>query len=181
MCDGDLSEEQALKLASTTWPRGIVQLTHYSSSKKDNEDSKSNKQAHADYVYEKINQYGLEIDIEVESKMKEVSIFDYLDKFENDDLLCHYSGLPSIKIYENSLVQELTFVGVLKILPENYPAKRIANSHQFHKQIDPLGVWDLHFPRRGDPNIGRGVRKFGHPLLFLLGQEILLQLNLTLD
>jgi UV DNA damage endonuclease len=102
MCNGDLSEEQALKLASTTWPKGIVQLTHYSSSKKDNEDSKSNKQAHADYVYEKINQYGLEIDIEVESKMKEVSIFDYLDKFENDDLLCHYSGLPSIKIYENS-------------------------------------------------------------------------------
>jgi len=29
-CTGDLSEEQALKLAATTWPKGITQEVHYS-------------------------------------------------------------------------------------------------------------------------------------------------------
>ncbi len=98
MCDGDLTEEEALRLAISSWPSGIVPLTHYSSSKRDHEDPSSNKQAHADYVYEAINQYGLSIDIEVEAKAKERAIFDYIQKFE-DDLWCHYSGLPSVKSY----------------------------------------------------------------------------------
>jgi UV DNA damage endonuclease len=98
MCDGDLTEEEALRLAISSWPNGIVPLTHYSSSKRDHEDPTSNKQAHADYVYEAINQYGLSIDIEVEAKAKERAIFNYIQKFE-DDLWCHYSGLPSVKSY----------------------------------------------------------------------------------
>ena len=81
MCDGGLTEEEALKLSALTWPKGIKPLTHYSSSKRDHEDPTSNKQAHADYVYEVINQYGLDIDIEVEAKAKERAVFSYLEKF----------------------------------------------------------------------------------------------------
>lgn len=81
MCSSNMTEEEALKLASTTWPKEIIQLTHYSSSKKYNEDSKSNLQAHANFLYEKIKNYGLNIDIEVEAKAKEKAIFSYLKQF----------------------------------------------------------------------------------------------------
>jgi UV DNA damage endonuclease len=85
MCTGDQSEEEALKLAATTW-KSVRQLTHYSSSKKLNEDSTSNQQSHAEYIYEKINNYGLEIDIEVEAKMKEVAVLKYLKEYESASL-----------------------------------------------------------------------------------------------
>ena len=82
MCNGGLSEEEALKLSTTTWTEGIVPLTHYSSSKKEHEDSKSKAQAHAEYIYEKIESYGLVLDIEVEAKAKERAIFSYMQKFD---------------------------------------------------------------------------------------------------
>jgi UV DNA damage repair endonuclease len=44
-----------------------------------NEDSSSNHQAHADYIYEKIDQYGLQIDIELEAKAKEQALLRYRD------------------------------------------------------------------------------------------------------
>jgi UV DNA damage endonuclease len=81
LCTGGQTEEEALRLAARSWPEGIKQLTHYSSSKKIYEDSKSNAQAHADHVYDKIEQYDLDIDIEVEAKLKEVAVFSYLEKF----------------------------------------------------------------------------------------------------
>lgn len=33
-CSGDLSEEDALKLAATTWPKGVTQAVHYSESRR---------------------------------------------------------------------------------------------------------------------------------------------------
>ena len=81
MCDGNLSERQALELAMTTWPSSIRPLTHYSSSKKYNEDPTSNKQAHADYLYEEINTYGCNIDIELEAKAKELALIKYKKDF----------------------------------------------------------------------------------------------------
>jgi UV DNA damage endonuclease len=79
MCSGDLTEKEALTLAASTWSKEIKPLTHYSSSKKLNEDSNSNHQAHADYIYEKIDQYGLQIDIELEAKAKERALLNYRD------------------------------------------------------------------------------------------------------
>jgi UV DNA damage endonuclease len=79
MCNGGLSEKEALVLAASTWPEGVKPLVHYSSSKKLNEDSSSNQQAHADYIYEKIDQYGLQIDIELEAKAKEQALLHYRD------------------------------------------------------------------------------------------------------
>jgi UV DNA damage endonuclease len=89
-CTGDLSEEEAIKLASTTWPEGVRQLTHYSSCRKTFEEPTQKAQAHADYVYEKIKDYGLEIDIEVESKAKELSIIKYREDLKTDSLLNEY-------------------------------------------------------------------------------------------
>ena len=73
---GDLTEEEALKLAATTWPEGITQCCHYSESRrKEKLDESIRPQAHSDLIYEKIKTYGLEPDIVVEAKSKEQAIF----------------------------------------------------------------------------------------------------------
>ena len=73
---GDLTEEEALRMASTTWPEGIAQCCHYSESRrKEKLDESIRPQAHSDLIYEKIQTYGLEPDIVIEAKLKEQSIF----------------------------------------------------------------------------------------------------------
>jgi len=78
---GGLTEEQALKLAVSTWP--CTPLTHYSSSKKTFEDSSVIARSHADYVYEKINTYGETLDIEVEAKAKDLAVLQYRTNYES--------------------------------------------------------------------------------------------------
>ena len=76
---GELTQEEALKLASTTWPKGIKQLVHYSSCQMIHEDeTQTNKRAHADYIYEHIETYGLILDIELEAKAKELALLQYV-------------------------------------------------------------------------------------------------------
>ena len=73
---GDLTEEEALKLAATTWPQGVAQCCHYSESRrKEKLDESIRPQAHSDLIYERINTYGLEPDIVIEAKSKEQAIF----------------------------------------------------------------------------------------------------------
>ena len=80
-CTGDLSEEQALKLAATTWPEGIRQEVHYSESKALHENnSKEKPQAHSDYINSLPNTYGLDVDIMVEAKQKELAILPFIKK-----------------------------------------------------------------------------------------------------
>ncbi len=75
---GGLTEEEALKLASITWPDGITQCCHYSESRrKEKLDESIRPQAHSDIIYNKINTYGLEPDIVIEAKLKEQAIFNY--------------------------------------------------------------------------------------------------------
>ena len=103
---GGLTEEEALKLAATTWPTGIKQCCHYSESRRKEQLFELNKVlkqnnllleeltpdsvfyemkkeidkikeiAHSDYNYKEINTYGLDVDIVVEAKMKEQAILD---------------------------------------------------------------------------------------------------------
>jgi len=87
---GGLNEEQALKLANKTWPTGISQLVHYSSSKKTFEDPKAKAHAHADWIYEKIKTYGLELHIELEAKAKELAVLDYHRRKNDKSLLNNY-------------------------------------------------------------------------------------------
>ena len=75
---GDLTEEEALKMASITWPDGITQCCHYSESRrKEKLDETIRPQAHSDIIYNKINTYGLNPDIVIEAKLKEQAIFKY--------------------------------------------------------------------------------------------------------
>ena len=79
---GNLTEAEALGLAVKAWPKDIVPITHYSSSKKVNEDATSIFRAHADYIYENIDPHGYVIDVELESKAKELALLKYRKDFE---------------------------------------------------------------------------------------------------
>jgi UV DNA damage endonuclease len=78
---GALNEEEAFTGAYKTWD--MKPVFHYSSSRKENEDATSKKEAHADWIYEPINSYGKEVDIVLEAKMKELSVSRYLEQFGN--------------------------------------------------------------------------------------------------
>lgn len=75
----DQSMEEALKLAHSTWK--TKPMTHMSSSRKI-EDSKSKTTAHADFIYEEIQTFGLDFDVEIEAKLKDLAVLDYLNKFK---------------------------------------------------------------------------------------------------
>ena len=97
----DLSEEAALRLASTTW-HGHTPLTHYSSSKKTFEDPTVIARSHADYVYEKINNYGLTFDIEVEAKAKDLAVLKY--RSDSESLLENYLEFDDKRFFEKDLI-----------------------------------------------------------------------------
>lgn len=76
---GSLSEEQALKLAATTWPEGIVQAVHYSESKRLHENNpKENARAHSDLIHNLPETYGITIDVMTECKLKDLAILPHL-------------------------------------------------------------------------------------------------------
>ena len=82
-----MPEEEALKLAAKTWPAGIRQLCHYSSAKKLHEDSTAIIRAHADYLYERIETYGMDLDIELEVKAKELALIKYCKEYLEESVL----------------------------------------------------------------------------------------------
>ena len=93
---GGLTEEQALSLAVSTWPDGITPIVHYSESKALHEENdKIKPQAHSDYINHLPNTYGLDVDIMVESKAKELAILPFLGK----EIVCAYSGLRTVESY----------------------------------------------------------------------------------
>lgn len=79
-CTGDLSEEDALRLATTTWGT-ITPVVHYSESKALHEnDSTIKPQAHSDYIDTLPNTYGLDVDIMLETKQKELALLKVIKK-----------------------------------------------------------------------------------------------------
>jgi UV DNA damage endonuclease len=94
-CTGDLSEQEALELAISTWPDGIKPIVHYSESKALHEGNESLKpQAHSDYINELPDLYGNDVDVMVEAKAKELSILPFIKSNK-----CEYSGLLSTSSY----------------------------------------------------------------------------------
>lgn len=81
--DGGLTEEVAFHKAARTWKfHKIKPLFHYSSCRRTFEDHECKAQAHADYVYEKINDYGIAVDIDVEAKGKDLAVLKYIKERE---------------------------------------------------------------------------------------------------
>jgi UV DNA damage endonuclease len=76
LCTNDLTAEVAAKLASTTW-HGHRPMQHFSSPKSLYEDSSVINRSHADYVWDYIPDYGLDCDVEVEAKAKDLAILKY--------------------------------------------------------------------------------------------------------
>ena len=80
-CTGGLTEQEALELAAKTWPKGIVPCTHYSESRrKEKLDESIKAQAHSDLIKDTIQTYGLDIDVVVEAKHKELAVLNYKTK-----------------------------------------------------------------------------------------------------
>ena len=95
-CTGDLSEQEALELAISTWPKNIKPIVHYSESKALHEENEKLKpQAHSDYINKLPELYGNDVDVMVEAKAKELSILPHMGKFN----VCEYSGLLNTQSY----------------------------------------------------------------------------------
>ena len=93
---GGLSEQEALELAISTWPKGIKPIVHYSESKALHEgNDKVKPQAHSDYINDLPDLYGNDVDVMVESKAKELAILPFINSNK-----CEYSGLLSTSSYE---------------------------------------------------------------------------------
>lgn len=76
---GDMSEESALKLAMSTWPKNITPAVHYSESKALHENNtKLKPQAHSDYITTLPDTYDMGVDIVVEAKQKDLAILNFI-------------------------------------------------------------------------------------------------------
>ena len=81
---GGQTEQEALELATSTWPDGIVPAVHYSESKAENQLDESIKPlAHSDIINQLPNTYGKEVDVMVDAKHKELAIQPFIkDSYE---------------------------------------------------------------------------------------------------
>jgi len=77
-CTGGQTEEQALTLAMSTWPEDVVPVVHLSESRAEEQrDNKIRPQAHSDYIYNPVENYGHNYDMMLECKKKELALFEY--------------------------------------------------------------------------------------------------------
>lgn len=76
----DQTLQEALELALSTWK--TRPMTHMSSSRII-EDVKSRETAHADFIYDPIETFGFDFDVEIESKMKDISVIKYRKDYLN--------------------------------------------------------------------------------------------------
>jgi UV DNA damage endonuclease len=74
-CTGELSEKEALEVAISTWG-DIKPVVHYSESRaEEKKDAKIRPHAHSDFVNGPVDDYGYDLDVMIEAKMKELALF----------------------------------------------------------------------------------------------------------
>lgn len=71
---GGQTEEEALEVAISTWPTGIMPVVHYSESKTIHAGESKPTPAHSDLVYGPLCLYGKDVDIMIEAKHKEKAL-----------------------------------------------------------------------------------------------------------
>tara|TARA_Y100001973_G_C5188920_1_gene329640 strand:- start:953 stop:1897 length:945 start_codon:yes stop_codon:yes gene_type:complete len=76
--DGE-SEAECHDMACESW-QDVRPCFHYSESASEKEGSSKRPNAHSDYIYEKINDYGKSFDVVIEAKAKELALI----KYKND-------------------------------------------------------------------------------------------------
>lgn len=78
----DSSYAEAINMAVSTWPDSIRPICHHSSSRKLHEDPATpSLAAHADYIHEPFDDGGHSVDVDLETKAKELALFDYIERF----------------------------------------------------------------------------------------------------
>jgi UV DNA damage endonuclease len=79
-CTGGQTEQEALKLAASTWPTDITPVVHLSESRAaEYQDPKIRPQAHSDYILNPTDNYGQKYDMMLEAKRKELALLKYRD------------------------------------------------------------------------------------------------------
>ena len=77
-CKGDQTEAEAVQMAATTWPNGVLPVVHLSESRaKERGDEKIRPQAHSDYIRNPVDNYGVSYDMMLECKKKELALIEY--------------------------------------------------------------------------------------------------------
>jgi UV DNA damage endonuclease len=76
-CKGGLTAREAARLAASTW-KDAPMVIHWSSSMKLYENAEAKSVAHADYIYDKLEDWGTGGWFMCESKAKDLSIIEYL-------------------------------------------------------------------------------------------------------
>ena len=79
----DQGYEEAIKMAASTW--GTVRpVCHHSNSRKKYEDEKASAVSHSQWYYEPFDNCGLDVDVVLECKKKELALMKYRDDFGNE-------------------------------------------------------------------------------------------------
>ena len=86
-CTGGLSRREAARLAASTWGN-IPMVIHWSSSMKLYENPSSKSVAHADYIYDSLEDWDTGGWFMFESKAKELSVLEYLKKGPRPQIIC---------------------------------------------------------------------------------------------
>ena len=77
-CNPDgMSQQDAFRLAISTWPNGIIPVVHVSEPR-----DSTNPRAHHDYIRTQVDTYGFDVDIMFEAKMKELALLEYRNYFD---------------------------------------------------------------------------------------------------
>jgi len=83
-CTGDQSESEAVHLAASTWG-DIRPVVHYSESRADeHNDASIRPQAHSDSYVNPIDFHGLDLDVMLEAKHKEIALFKMRELLKNN-------------------------------------------------------------------------------------------------
>ena len=94
-CTGDLSATEAAQLAASTWKTAPL-VIHWSSSMKMYENADAKSVAHADYIYDELNDWSTDGWFMCESKAKELSIQEYWEKGPREQLIVSKETLENV-------------------------------------------------------------------------------------